>query len=467
MMRLYQRYIARQIVKSYGRRPGVLLAIDMGLGKTVSTLTAVRRLLDEGVVLRVLIVAPLRVAENTWPDEIAEWAHLKALRYAVLTGTAEQRLAALETDCEIHIINRENLPWLLRTLGGVDKWPYDMLVYDESSRLKAGKETTDLGVLSEFGVLAKARKKMALVVLLTGTPTPNGLIDLWGQSYLIDFGQRLGAKITHFRARWFTKNEYTMKWEPKPFAKAQIVDRMRDVMLSMKAEDFIELPEELPNYIWVDLPKKAQKEYDRFERSMISELYDVEAVNRGVLTNKLLQFANGSMYRENEDGEREVVPIHDEKLKALREITSDPNCGNLLVAYNFKFDLDAIRRAYPKAVVFDEEPNAVRLWNEGKIRMLLAHPASIGHGLNLQHGGDTAVWYGLTWSLELYEQFNRRLRRPGQKADKVVLHHILARKTADENVVVTLRRKGAEQADIVESVRLRMADILSGNSSLR
>lgn len=459
MMRRYQTYVARQIVKSYGRRPGVLLALEMALGKTVSALTAIRQLLDEGCVRKVLIVAPLRVAENTWPDEIEEWEHLKALRYAVMTGTAEQRLAALQKDVEIYIINRENLPWLLSTLNGVHHWPFDMLVYDESSRLKAGRERTDLGVLSEFGVLAKTRKKMPLAILLTGTPTPNGLIDLWGQAYIIDFGQRLGAKITHFRNRWFTKNEYSMKWEPKPFAKAQIIDRMRDVMLAMKAEDFVELPEELPNYIYVDLPPKAKKEYDRFERSMISQLYDVEAVNRGVLTNKLLQFANGSMYREDENGEREVVAIHDAKLKALREITSDPNCGNLLVAYNFQFDLAAIRRAYNYAVVFDEEPNAVRLWNEGKIRMLLAHPASIGHGLNLQHGGDTAVWYGLTWSLELYEQFNRRLRRPGQKSDRVVLHHILARKTADEAVVAALRRKGQEQQDIVNAVRLRLEDL--------
>jgi SNF2 family DNA or RNA helicase len=442
--------------------PVCMIVVPMGWGKTGPTLTACRRLIDTGTVRKVLVVAPLRVAENTWPDEIDSWEHTKLLTHSVLTGSAEERARAAREDTEFHIINRENIRWLVEFWG--DRWPYDMLVYDECSRLKAGKKRTPGGKktaprLSEFGSLARVRAKMHRVVELTGTPSPNGIIDLWGPAYIMDLGERLGSSRTAFLSRWFDSDYMGYRHTPKPHAQAEILNLLSDVMIGLRPDDHVELPEVVNNFIRVRLPDSIMREYRRFERTLVSDAYDVEACHRGVLTNKLLQFSNGSMYRPIEGSsppKREIVQIHDAKMAALESVVEEAAGQQVLVAYSFRFDLDRIRKKYPRAVVFDEEPDFVRKWNRGEIGIGLAHPASIGHGLNLQVGGHIACWYGLIWSLELYQQFNARLPRPGQLSDHVFIHHIIAEGTADEDVLRVLNTNGATQDDIVATVRARV-----------
>lgn len=474
-MHRYQRSLRRRLVKDFGKKPGALLAVEMALGKTVTTASALRDLLDQFSVRRALIVAPLRVAQKTWPDEFQGWQHLRVLKWKSLSGTEigqkvspkqrAQWLAEFLEDptMEVLIINRENVVWLYRELQRRNiPWPFDCLIYDESSRLKEGSPLTKNKIkrkrnLSEFGVYVKVRRFMSYVIELTGTPTPGGLSDLWGQLYVIDQGLRLGTTKTAFRDRWFTADYMGWDYAPKPHAEAEIMARVKDVMVSMKARDYVKLPPvmtlpELPP-VWVDLSKKEMADYRRFVREMALEEHDIDAVNRGVLTGKLLQYANGSVYRTNEDTEvREVVHIHSRKLDALESLVQEINGANLLVAYSYKFDLAAIRKRFPKARVADE-PGALDDWNKGKVSMLLAHPASIGHGMNIQFGGHHIVWYGLNASLELYQQFNARLPRPGQAAKKVYIHHIMTRGTFDERVVEILSNRDATQERIIEAVR--------------
>ncbi len=517
--------------------PAAMLAVDMSLGKTGAVLTAIRKLLDQFVITKVLVVAPKRVATDTWPDEIGAWTHTKALTYSVLVGSPVDRSKAARENTEIHIINRENLVWLVNFWG--EAWPYDMLVWDESSRLKAGKKRVkvkkakpstavkdgreisfeemqkafadlldvegpqrlarraaiirylkSIGAaklsevpkkmraaafdfardtlakfeakkppLSEFGSICKVRRYFDKVVELSGTPAPNGLIDLWGPTYLLDGGQRLGANITAFKNRWFDSDYMGWKIEPKENAFDEIMGKLSDVMFGMRAEDYIDLPEVIPNPIYVTMPPTMLKEYRRFERTLVSELYDVEAVSRGVLTNKLLQYANGGLYRKDESvvpARNSVVPVHELKLDALGSVIAEAAGNPVLTAYSFRFDLDRLVKRFPKAVLFENEPDFVKLWNAGKITHGIAHPASIGHGLNLQFGGHIACWYGLTWSLELYLQFNMRLPRPGQRSPFVVIHHIVTKGTADEDVLRVLGRRGATQDAVTDAVRIRL-----------
>jgi SNF2 family DNA or RNA helicase len=437
------------------RQEGVILALDMGAGKSAITLTAVRDMLDDGTVARVLIVAPLLVAERTWPDEIGEWEHTAPLQYAILTGTAAQRQAAARTDKEIHIINRENLPWLWDLHGQGKTWPYDCLVIDEASMLKNGRmRTRGTRKLTRFGVLAKAQDKCDRIIELTGTPAPKGLQNLWGLAYVADSGKRLGTSRTAFEQRWFTTDYLGFSLEPRPGAEAEIMSRMTDIMFSLNQADYAELPPLVYNTVEITLPKKALEEYGRFKRTLYSEAYDVEAVTSGVLTQKLLQFANGSMYREDGDD----VWIHDAKIEALERIIEEAQGEPVLVAYNFKFDRKAILKRYPKAVVLREDSTAVDRWNKGQIPLLLAHPASAGHGLNLQKGGNISVWYGLTHDLELYQQFNKRLHRPGQ-LKPVFIHHIVAQQTVDSVVLPRLSAKDATQARIIEAVITTVKDM--------
>jgi SNF2 family DNA or RNA helicase len=445
-LRNYQRFMADRIVS----QPAILLAAEMGTGKSAAVLTAARELLDEFVIRKVLIVAPLRVATETWPDEIAAWKHTRVLSYSVLVGSAAERARAARENTEIHIINRENLPWLWKHWG--DRWPYDMVVWDESSGLKAWKKRTKLRAFTRFGAMAAARKLVHRVVLLTGTPAPNGLHDLGGQAYILDQGERLGRSRSAFESRWFDKDYMGYELTPKPNAEREIMGLLSDVMFGLKAEDYIELPPVISNIIPVRLPDKVMREYRDFERTMVSEAHNVEAVSRGVLTNKLLQFAQGAMYRED----KSVVEIHDLKLDALERVVEEAAGQSLLVAYSYRFDLARIRKKYPRAVVFDESPNVVKDWNAGKIRIMLCHPASMGHGLNLQFGGHIACWYGLTWSLELYQQLNARLPRPGQKHHCVFIHHIVAQGTADEDVLAVLAKKDATQRAVHEAVAVRL-----------
>jgi SNF2 family DNA or RNA helicase len=447
------------------RKKAVYLGVDMGMGKTTVCLLAIRRLLDAQRISKVLIVAPLEVAKNTWPGEIAVWRFSRSLRYSVIVGDAEQRKRALEKDVPIHIINRENLVWLYKTLGP-KRWDYDALIYDEASRLKQGRKRTQLKKkkggkrpsgrnLSEFGVLSRMRYAFKKVVELSGTPSPNGLHDLWGPIYILDKGKRLGESKTAFEQRWFDVSPYDYSVTPLPHAEGEIMGAISDVFFSLRSEDYLDLPPLVISDVKVKLDQISMKRYRFFERECAFTDWDVEAVNRGVLTNKLLQMANGSVY-ETDKTEKE---IHDLKIDALDRIVSEANGKPMLVAYSFKFDLRRLRKKYPRARVYGEGDNDLRDWNAGKIQMLLVHPMSAGHGLNFQHGGNIAVWFGLTWSLELYRQFVKRLHRSGQKAERVFMYRIIAENTVDEDVLSVLDDKGATQDRITERVRVRLSKI--------
>lgn len=462
MMRSYQCYLADKIVEL----PSVLAAAEMSLGKTCATLTGVRRILRVNPTWRCIIVAPKEVAKNTWPDEIGEWEHLQDLTYTVVVGTAKERLAALEVDADLTIINRENLQWLWQTIGGKEGWRWQVLAYDESSRLKGftkrtkGTETTE-PQLTEFGVLCMARSRIKKVIELSGTPAPNGLIDLGGQARIL-FGPRspLGENKTQFKKMFFIEDKYSYAITERPNAQEEIMGHLKPVMIGLRSEDYIDLPPRYFNPILLKFPPKLRAQYAEFEKTLYHEEHDVEAVNKGVLTNKLLQFANGGLYRSDETvypPKREVIHIHDLKIKKLESIMAEAAGKPVLVAYSFKFDMDQIRKKFPKAVFFEDDPNFVKNWNAGKIKMGVAHPASIGHGLNLQYGGFIQVWYGLTWSLELWDQFNRRLARPGQPAPTVFVHVIMIEGTEDERQYETLQTRGMTQDEITNRVRVRLA----------
>lgn len=482
-----------RLLNKIKRIPGIILALPMGSGKTGTTLTAILDLLDEGRVSKVLVVAPRLVATATWPDEIEEWEHTRLLtwtlvrvedddqevqaarkaayrfardvigldqrearRFAgrVATNVKRWKRERLATeDTEVHIINKEALPWLWEFFGQGKSWPYDMLVIDEASMFKNAVMRTAKKQLSRFGVAVKARRYAKRVVLLTGTPAPKGLINLWGLAKVADGGKRLGDSKYWFQQRWFDKDYMGWNLEPKPHAEREIMERLSDIMFAMDETDCVDLPPKFDIPVKVTLPRRVMDEYRRFEESLVSEVYNVEAVNRGVLANKLLQFANGSMYRE--DGRH--VWIHDEKLEALENIIDEANGAPVLVAYTFRFDLERIRRVFKRAVVFGEGDvrETKARWNRGEIDLLLAHPASVGHGQNLQFGGNISVWYGLTPDLEIYQQFNKRLHRSGQ-TKAVFNHHIIAKGTYDEDILPLLASRDATQSRIVDSVRLRL-----------
>lgn len=456
MLRDYQAYLADRMVAE----PALLLVVGMGYGKTASTLTAIRDLIDAGEVKHVLVVAPLRVARDTWPEEIEVWEHTATLDYALAVGTPQERAAAVKRKARVTIVNRSNLTWLWKGLRDGADWFFDAIVVDESSMFKEGRKRTAKtkrknaagevkvsagGNLTAFKVLANARKTAKRVYLLTGTPAPNGLQDLWGQIYLLDRGERLRYTKTAFLKQWFVEDRYTHKIEMKEGSRAEILSKVSDVMISLPPLKLV--PDPVYIRVPVRLSESTMAEYRRFERTLISEAYDVEAVSRGVLTNKLLQFANGAMYQED----RTVVPVHDEKLKALEDLVERAEGENLLVFYGFQFDLEQIRARYPDAVVLNEDDSAVKRWNAGEIKMLLAHPASAAHGLNMQYGGHIAIWFGLTWSLEYWLQANARLPRPGQK-DIVAVYMIVAEDTVDEKVLTVLRAKEATQDMVTQAV---------------
>lgn len=459
-LRSYQRWMSGKIVD----RNGVYLAAEMGLGKTASVLWAIRQLFDIGEITKVLIVAPLKVADYTWPEEIAKWSFARKLRYAVITGTQTQREAALRyPNAQIHIINRENIRWLQETLGARG-WTYDMLVYDEASRLNSGTKRTKGNVrkdgtvsrkrFTELGTLNRMRYKFKKIVELSGTPATEGIIGLWGPIYLIDRGDRLGTSRTKFLERWFRKKFDGYSYEPFEWAEKEILERIDDVFFSLKEADYLEVPPIVPVDHWVDLPPKAMEQYRRMQREMVLEEFDIEAVNSGVLTNKLLQMANGSIYQE--DGT--AVRLHDEKLDVLDSIITEAGGRPILLGYQFKFDREAIKKRFPFVRWFGDTSHDKKDWDAGRIKVLGTHPASAGHGLNLQFGGNIQVWYGLTWSLELYLQFIKRLARSGQLADRVFLHRILARHTADEAMVATLDRKGITQDRITDAVKVHVGE---------
>ena len=429
-------------------KKSVGLFLDMGLGKTVITLTAVNELIyDRFEVSRVLVIAPKRVAEDTWTREHKKWDHLRELRISKVLGTAAQRLRALEQDADVYVIGRDNVVWLVDHYSKKKHWPFDMIVIDELSSFKNPQA-------KRFRALRKILGVTQRVVGLTGTPSPNGLMDLWAQVYLLDRGERLGRTIGAYREKYFragARNGYVVyKWEPLKGAKEQIEEKISDICVSMSAADYLTLPERIDNVIPVKLTDAEMELYKRMEQDQLLQIEDsdVVALNAAAVMTKLLQIANGSVYSM----EGTVVNIHDAKLEALQEII-DTTDSPVLVFYSFKHDLDKILEAVSGARVLNG-PEDIRDWNDGKVRVLLAHPASVGYGLNLQEGGHTIVWYGLTWSLELYQQANARLYRQGQEKP-VIIHHLIAEGTVDEQAMAALQAKDTSQAALLAALKER------------
>lgn len=428
------------------------LFLDMGLGKTVSTLTAIQELREIGFIDKVLIIAPKKVAQVTWKDEINNWEHLKGLRISVIDGTAAQRRAAMMADADIYTVSRDNVVWLVVEHGGV-KLPYDMVVIDELSSFKNPAS-------KRFKALRRVRKFIPRVVGLTGTPAPNGLIDLWAQMFLIDEGKRLGKTITGYRDRFFTagrKNgDIVYQWDlksPAEETEQKISDLIKDICISMSAEDYLKMPDKLMYYDRVKLSDKDFKAYKTFEREQVLEFIEsgetITAASAAALSNKLQQFANGAMY----DADRKVLQLHDEKIEKLKELVEAANGQPVLIAYTFKHDLDKIMDALKEyKPVKLEKPEQIADWSAGKINVLVTHPASAGHGLNLQKGGHIIIWYGLTWALELYQQFNARLYRQGQKKP-VSIHHIIATDTVDEKIIKSLDGKDTTQRSLMDAIK--------------
>ena len=429
------------------------LLLDMGLGKTVSTLTAIQDLLIIGDIERVLVIAPKRVAEDTWSTECEKWDHLNNLKISKILGTLKQRQQAIEVDADIYVINRENVSWLVNNY--YNDWKWDCLVIDEFSSFKSSKS-------QRFRSLKKVIKRFKRVIGLTGTPAPNNLIDLWPQIYLLDQGKRLGRTLTSYRETYFTpgrsKGYVVFDYRIKPGAEEEIYKRIGDICISMKAKDYLKLPDVIYNEVQVEIPEPNKALYKELKKDLIVELdnSDIIASNAAVLSNKLLQMANGAIY----DEDKNIVDIHDEKLKKLLDIIEAANGNSVLVFYTFKHDLKRIL-TFLQAENINAEPiegsNSIKRWNEGKIQVMLCHPASAGHGLNLQYGGHIMVWFGLTWSLELYQQANARLYRQGQK-EVVTIHHIIAKDTIDEDVMAALKNKEVNQDRLIEAVKARVKE---------
>lgn len=431
--------------------PAVALMLDMGMGKTAAALTAVQDLLyDYFEVSKVLVIAPLRVAESTWTDECEQWDHLKGLVVSPIIGTLKQRTAALQKRADIYTINRENVVWLVELYG--PKWPFDMVVIDESSSFKNPQA-------KRFKALRHIRPKIQRIVELTGTPAPNGLMDLWSQLWLLDRGERLEKTIGRYRKKYFTPGagmgHVVYDWNLREGADKEIYHKIEDICVSMKSEDYIQLPPVLYNTVKVKLGDKVRAEYRQLEKDLILSTVsgdNIVASTAAVLSNKLLQLASGAAYAE--DGK--TVEIHRAKLDALQDIVEANEHKNIMVLYWFRHDLDRLKAVFPKAVHLQSGQD-IKDWNAGKISMLLVHPASAGHGLNLQYGGNIVVWFSINWSLELYQQANKRLYRSGQQ-HTVVIHHLVAEGTIDEDVMAALAGKETGQNSMLAAIKARMLE---------
>ena len=429
--------------------PKIGLFLDMGLGKTVITMTAVQELMyDRFEISKVLVIAPKRVAEDTWTREHAKWDHLKELRISKVIGTAPQRRKALEADADIYVIGRDSVVWLVEYFQKTG-WPFDMVVIDELSSFKNPQA-------KRFRALRKVMPHVSRVVGLTGTPSPNGLMDLWAEVYLLDRGERLGPTLGSYREKYFrpgARNGYIVyRWEPYSYSQKEIEKKISDICISMSADDYLTMPKRIDNAIPVQLSDQEMEAYNRMEQEQLLVLEDeddaVVALNAAAVMTKLLQIANGSVYTAGHD----VLRIHDAKLEALEEII-DTTGEPVLVFYSYKHDLEAIQKKIKGARIL-EGPDDIADWNDGKVQVLLAHPASVGYGLNLQDGGHVIVWYGLTWSLELYQQANARLYRQGQEKP-VIIHHLIASGTVDEEVMDALQHKDMSQAALLAALKER------------
>lgn len=440
----YQDYATQHVIDN----PASGLFLDMGLGKTVSTLTAVDQLINVYCeVSKVLVIAPKRVAEDTWTTESQKWDHLKHLRLSVVLGTIRERKEALAAKADIYVINRENVPWLVAHYQSA--FPFDMVVIDELSSFKSAKAI-------RFKSLRMVRPKISRVVGLTGTPAPNGLIDLWPQLYLLDQGERLGKTITGYRDKYFTPGRRSgavvFDYKLRSDSEQSIYDKIGDICISMKAKDYLSLPERINRTVEVKLPPDLQQQYEDFERDQVLSLIDSEdisATSAAALSTKLRQFANGAVYDEDKNWHT----VHRVKIEALMELVEEANGQPVLIFYAFLHDLERIKSALktykPKTLDSAEQ---IKEWNAGKISVLLAHPASAGHGLNLQAGGNIIIWFGLNWSLELYQQANARLDRQGQ-VKPVIVHHMVTVQTIDTRIIAALDGKAQTQDALMSAVK--------------
>lgn len=443
----YQRYCINRLLQE----EALGLFLDLGLGKTVITLTAINDLKYNRFAMRkALVVAPKKVAEATWSNEASKWLHLQHLRIMPVLGAKQRRIRALNTPADIYVINRDNIVWLTEYYRNA--WPFDLVVLDELSSFKnhAAQRTKALSWI---------RPHVKRIVGLTGTPAPNGLLDLWAQIFLLDQGQRLEKNISGYRTKYFEKNYNGFGYTAKPGADDVIQRKIGDICISMKAEDYLELPDAITNVIPIVLDDKAQKQYKQMEKELLLQVEGTEitATSAAVLTGKLLQLCNGALY----DGERQVHEIHDNKIEAFTELIEQLNGKPALVFYSYQHDLVRIKAALAKSGLRIRElktPQDQLDWNNGQVDILLAHPASAAYGLNLQDGGNHVVWFGLNWSLELYQQANGRLHRQGQK-QKVILHHLVVQGGADEDVMAALEGKAATQDKLLEALKARIEKV--------
>ena len=420
------------------------ILIQMGLGKSVITLNAIYDLcLDSFYIRKVLVIAPLRVCSGVWPAEIQKWDHLEGLTYSLAIGTEAERKAALQQTTDIHIINRENVQWLIEESGL--PFDYDMIIIDELSSFKSHQA-------KRFKSLMKVRPLVKRIVGLTGTPSSNGLMDLWAEFKVLDMGKRLGRFITHYRDEFFQPDKrngmQVFSYKPRPGAEEEIYRRIGDITISMKSTDYLQMPECVMNEAWVTLSDNERKAYDTLRKELVLTLGDeeIDAVNAAALSGKLCQMANGAVYSED----KRSIHLHDRKLDMLEDLIEGANGKPVLVAYWYKHDLERIRKRF--AVREIKTSRDIDDWNAGTIPVGLIHPASAGHGLNLQAGGATLIWFGLTWSLELYQQTNARLWRQGQK-ETVVIHHIITRGTIDEKIMKALKSKEGTQSALIEALK--------------
>ena len=423
------------------------LFLDCGLGKTITTLTAINELMyDSFEISKVLIIAPLRVAQSTWKDEIKKWDHLNLLRYSIAVGDEKERLKALKQNSDIYIINRENVDWLV-TKSGID-FNFNMLIIDELSSFKSHTS-------KRFKSLLKIRPYFERVVGLTGTPSSNGLMDLWAEFRVLDLGERLGRYITHYRNEFFLPDKRNgaiiFSYKPQPNAEERIYRRLADMTISMKSTEYLKMPELILNELEINLDEEDQIKYKKFKKEMVMTIQEkeIDAINAASLSNKLIQLANGSIY----DEDKKFYEVHNKKLDKLEEIIESANGKPVLVAYWFKADKERIEKRFKVREI--KTADDIKQWNKGMIDLALIHPASAGHGLNLQSGGSTLVWFSLTWSLELYQQTNARLYRQGQK-DTVVIHHLITKNTIDEDIIKSLKRKDKTQEALMKAVKARI-----------
>lgn len=453
----YQQHCINRIIHT--KKLGLFL--DMGLGKTVTTLTAIRELkYDRFAIRRVLVIAPKKVAEGTWTKEKDKWDHTRILRVSPVLGSQAKRIRALNTPADIYIINRENVCWLVDHYR--NSWPFDMVVVDESSSFKSH-------TAKRFKALASMGSHIDRIVELTGTPSPNGLADLWAQVFLLDGGERLGKRYTQFRERYFQPDKrgsdgMIYSYAAKPGTEQSILSQISDICISMKAEDYLQLPDITYHEVPVELDSKALRAYEELERKMVLELPeeedDISVTSAAALSNKLLQLANGAIY----DEDHSVHEVHGCKIEAFLELIESLQGKPVLVFYNFQHDRARILEALKKYKFRVRELKTTQDeddWNNREIDVLLTHPASSAYGLNLQHGGNHVIWFGLTWNYELYTQANKRLHRQGQQ-EKVIIHHLVCTGTRDEDVMRALEKKDDVQNWVMESLKARIKKIKEG-----